>query len=468
MSSKTLPKLHQKLAFRLTLWYAGIFALCCGVTFFLFYVLITSELRGQIDQNLTRQAGVFSSLLDARGIAAVKSVAVLETQASGEKKIFFRLLSPAGEVFSSSNMSYWQDIGIGQNAIRALLSGTPRVLDTIDLAQGKPQVRILYTVVGPGILLQLGQSMENIDRFVQAFRKIVAVTMGLLILLSAGIGWFMAQRAVSGVASVTRTARQITGGDLTQRVPLTHRQDEIDQLATTFNQMLDRIELLVTSIREMSDNIAHDLKSPITRIRGIAEISLTTGTSMEDYRAMGAQIIEDCDRLLEMINTMLMISKTEAGIGGVETESVDLAPVLQDACELFRPLAEDKGIRLDCDTTRPARILGDRGLIQRMTANLLDNAIKYTPTGGRVDLWAETDPAGVRICFRDTGIGIAPEDISHIFERFFRCDQSRTQPGTGLGLSLARAIARAHGGEITVTSRPGQGSTFTVELPQKK
>jgi heavy metal sensor kinase len=466
MSLKNPIKFRHTLAFRLTLWYAGIFALSSCVAFLLFYFLITSVLRTQIDQDLSKQAGVFSSLLKTNGIGAVERVAALEAQASGEKKIFFRLLYPTGEVFSSSNMSYWKNIGIGKEAIGRLLSGTYRVFDTIAIPQRNHKVRILYEIIGPGILIQLGQSTENIAQFVQAFQKIFITTMAGLVLFAAVIGWFMARRAVSGVTSVTQTAQQITAGDLEQRVPVKPRGDEIDQLAITFNQMVDRIETLVIGIREMSDNIAHDLKSPVTRIRGIAEITLTTGTYIDDYKTMGASIIEDCDRLLGMINTMLVISKTEAGVGALEQAPVDLSAIVRDACELFRPMADDKNIRLSCGAPDRAMMTGDNRMVQRTIANLLDNAIKYTHSGGRVDVTVDHAFDGrVIVTVQDTGSGISKEDLSHIFDRFYRCDQSRSEGGSGLGLSLAKAIVEAHGGNIRVTSQPRQGSTFTITLP---
>ncbi len=464
-SKKNRIKFRYTLAFRLTLWYAGIFALSSAIAFLLFYFLITSVLRQQVDQDLTKQAGVFSSLLKTRGINAVASVASLEAQASGEKKVFFRLLHPSGEVFSSSNMSYWKDIGIGRQAIKKISMGSSGVFETMSIPERKYKVRILYTVVGPTLLLQLGQSLENISRFIEAFQRIFIITMAVLIALAAIVGWFMARRAVSGVESVTRTALQITEGELEQRVPVKPRGDEVDQLAITFNSMLDRIESLVTNIKEMSDNIAHDLKSPITRIRGIAEVTLATGKNLEEFKGMGASIIEECDRLLDMINTMLMISKTEAGIGSPTIQSINMVRTIQDACELFQPLAEDKQIHLVCNAPEDINITGDMRLIQRMMANFIDNAIKYTDPSGTVVVSMKSNlNQQVEISVMDTGIGIAPEDLPHIFDRFYRCDQSRSQAGAGLGLSLARTIAKAHGGEVSVTSRPGKGSTFTITL----
>jgi heavy metal sensor kinase len=291
--------------------------------------------------------------------------------------------------------------------------------------------------------------------------------MASLFIAAIIIGWFMARRALAGVETVTQTARHISEGSLNERVPVKKNQDEIDQLAITFNQMLDRIQKLVTGIREMSDNIAHDLKSPITRIRGLSEVSITTNASEKDYENMAASTIEECDRLLDMINTMLVISKTEAGVNKLNAEKMDICAIARDACELFQAPAEDKGLELSCNVSGSFKMIGDNRLIQRMIANLLDNAIKYTPAGGKVDVTMNTaDDQAVSLSVSDTGIGITAKDRSRIFERFYRCDPSRSEAGIGLGLSFARAIARAHGGDITVSSEVGQGITFTITLPK--
>jgi heavy metal sensor kinase len=464
MSLRKRISLRNTLAFRLTLWYAGIFTVSSCVAFLLFYTLITSFIRERTDQELLGQVNRFSTLLAAEGIEAIKNTAVIEAQAAGVKKVFFRFLSLSGQAFSSSNMSYWKDIGIHETTIEELLRGSNHVFETITIPDRKEKVRILYAMLSPSIILQVGQAMESYSRFLDAFKGIFITTMTFLIMIAAGVGWFMARRAVSGVEAVTWTAQKISGGTLEERVPVKTRGDEIDQLAITFNQMLDRIQTLLTEIKEMSDNIAHDLRSPITRIRGTAEVTLTTGKSLSEYESMAASTIEECDRLLDMINTMLMISKTESGVDKLSREEIDLQGLVREACELFEPTAEDRGVTLSCDVPDGSHLVGDTRMIQRMLSNLLDNAIKYTPPGGLVNVSVSENDAQVVVSVKDTGCGICPSDLPRIFERFYRCDQSRSQAGIGLGLSLARAIARAHGGEITATSTPNQGSTFTATL----
>ena len=464
LSNKLLNVRHS-LAFRLTLWYAGIFLVTSCVAFLFFYLLITTVIRERTDQDLLEEVRALVSIRNAQGIQAAKRQAILEAQAAGEKKIFFRFLYPTGIAFSSSNMTYWRDIGIKRSALNRLLEDDQPVFDTIKSPDRQHRIRVLYALVSPSVVLQIGQSMENYTRFIEVFRKIFIATMAILFFVAAIVGWFLARRALAGVETVTQTAQRISNGSLEERVPVNKKEDEIDKLALTFNQMLDRIQTLVNEIKEMSDNMAHDLKSPITRIRGICEVTLTTNASLNVYEKMAASTIEECDRLLEMINTMLFISRSEAGVGQLEKRDINLSQVMRDACDLFESAAEDKGLTIGCDANETFNIYGDMRLIQRMIANLLDNAIKYTPPGGFVNMSIHADSdERIMVEVNDTGIGISAEDLPHIFDRFYRCDPSRSQTGTGLGLSFARTVARAHGGDITVTSTPDQGSTFSVIL----
>ena len=267
----------------MTLWYAVIFTVTSCIAFLLFYSRITSLILERTDRELMDQVDRFSVLLVSRGMDSLADSAIIEAEAAGVKKVFFRFLSANGRVFSSSNMSYWKDIDIDGSAVQTLLHEKNPVFATVAISGRKENVRILYARLSPGIVMQVGQAMESYSRFLYAFQRVFIATMAFLIALAACVGWFMARRAVSGIEAVTRTAQKISGGILEERVPVKARGDEIDQLAVTFNRMLDRIEALVAEIKEMSDNIAHDLRSPIARIRGGAEVTLTSGKTVEEY-----------------------------------------------------------------------------------------------------------------------------------------------------------------------------------------
>jgi heavy metal sensor kinase len=418
-----------------------------------------------MDQDLMDTANTFSAVYAIKGLGGLGELAVMESRAAGEKKAFFRLLHPSGEVFASSHMSHWREIRVGKEAFRELVSGSNRVYETARAAPGSPGVRILYARIGAGVILQTGLSMDTYAHVFLAFKTVFAGTMILIVVLSAASGWFLSRRALSGVGSVIQTAERISGTRLGDRVPETGNRDELDMLARTFNTMLDRIERLVISMREMTDNIAHDLKSPIARIRGMAEIALTQDGSREDLEHMAASVIEESDRLLGMINTMLVISRTEAGEAGFRFEPVDVSVLVEKACSLFQPVAEDRGIDFACTAEPGCTAMADTTMLQRAVANVIDNALTYTDAGGRVEVSvgkAADNTLAVKVS--DTGRGIRPEHLDRIFDRFFREDPSRSDRGSGLGLSLVRAVVAEHGGTVSVSSTPGEGSLFTLTL----
>ena len=462
-------KIFNTIAFRLALWFTGIFTICSGVAFILFYFLATQTIQRQTDQELLDNASKFSAIIRRNGLVGARELAVVEAQAAGEKVIFFRLVYPTGEVFASSHMSYWQEVHVSKQVLKNLILNKNSLFETIYIPSTRQKARLLYSYVATNVILQTGIAMDFYSKFLSAFKKVFIGAMCFIIIFSAVSGWLLIRKALSGVTTITKTAQNITGSNLEARVTGTGNKDELDHLAITFNSMLDRIEELVKSIREMSDNIAHDLKSPITRIRGFAELALTHEENLEDYRAMAANTIEESDRLLDMINTMLVISRAEAGECDFEFKKINLSIMIKEACDLFALLAEDKNIKFHPTIEDQILIVADVRMLQRAFSNLLDNAIKYTPENGKVSVLAFKENQQVTIKIEDTGIGIAPEYFEKIFERFYRAEASRTSAGTGLGLSLARTIVRQHKGDISVSSRQsnhqGSGTVFVMTLP---
>ena len=466
MFLKRILDIRHTLAFRLTLWYATVFTVSSFVAFFIFYITISSVIQRQRDQELLNDLAEFSAIYGLKGTDAIRSEMEIEAESDGVHKVFFRLLDPKGEEIASSNMSPWKAVGVGRAALKGLGGPERHIFETLSLPGRPHKVRAVYGAIAPGKIMQIGQSLEDDARFLEAFREVFGISMIVIIVFSALIGLFLARHALLGVEEVTQTALDISKGAFQQRVRVRTKADEIERLAAAFNRMLDRIQELVIRMKEMTDTMAHDLKTPITRIRGLAELELNAGKPDDESLKLAADTIEECDYLLQMINTMLQISETEAGIVRLSKEQVDIAGIVQGALELFDPIAQEKGVTLISQVPDSVTIPGDIHGLQRMIVNLLENAIKYTPSGGTVTTSIRDNNGHIVIVVHDTGIGISETDLPHIFERLYRCDASRSQPGFGLGLSLSLAVAQAHGGDITATSRPGEGSMFTVSLPR--
>ena len=466
MFFERISKFKRTIAFRLTLLCTATCAVSSFAAFLIFHEVMISRTHSRIDKILRSEMKEVSSLLASRGIETIEEEIHNEAESIGTSDVFFRLLSSEGDEIASSNLDSWRGVGISRVALKGLAEGRP-IFETLKPPGWKHKVRTLYGTVGPGMVVQIGWSLRDDEHLFEDFKEVWRIALAIVLVFSSLGGWLVARRGLSGVERLTETALAISDGAMERRVPLTGRGDEIDRLSEIFNHMLERIQSLIKEMREIIDNIAHDIKSPIARIRGIAEASLTAEKSPNEYLTMAANTVEECDRLLATVNTMLEVSEAEAGVTALSLSDVDISALVEDACDLFLPLAEDKDLNLEVKTVSQCLVHGDRRKLQRVFANLLDNAIKYTTSGGNITVSAEKSDKEVIVSVRDTGLGISSEEISHIFDRFYRVDKSRSVPGAGLGLSLVRAIVRRHGGEVKVSSSPSLGSTFTVVLPQK-
>lgn len=467
MSSSTMPSWPGTLAARLTLWYTGLSTLSFLVVFLLAYYLVSAVLLEQVDDDLVEDIEEFSNNYLQLGLEGMWTGLEQEVAADGADNVFFQLFSVSGESLRRTSDSNWQDVPPLSFAVRSPDEGFDPLLQSLELQEQEYPVRTVYGVIGNGLdrlVLQIAEPLEERAEVLELVRSIFLISLPVFLLLSLSAGWYLSKRSLRGVEEVTATAIDISNGAINHRVSEGDRGAEIERLAATFNSMLDKIQVLIKGMREMTDNIAHDLKSPLARIRGIAETSLTSQDNDPDYQALAGSIIEECDRLLHLINTMLDLAETEAGLRP-EMEPLNLSSLIRDACELYQVLAQESDIQLHCRCDDDVTIDGNRQFLQRLIGNLLDNAIKYTPSGGEVSIEQEMRGDDVLIKVTDTGPGIYAAELPRIFERFYRCDQSRSKPGSGLGLSLANAIAKAHLGSISVDSSAGGGTLFTVRLP---
>jgi heavy metal sensor kinase len=450
---------------RLTWRYLLICSIFCVAVFTLVSVRLKSSAFKRIDHVLADELNEFANLYREEGMPGLTEEFSREIRATGAEELFCRLISLQGQVLLASDLSRWEGL---DEQLADLRPDTPGIirLDTIYPGKHPLNARVASVHIEGAGILQLGMTLERENSSHQRTRRILAGASLMMILLSTCAGLLIARQAMAGVRRVTDTVSGIRRDNLSHRVPPGNEGLEINELAEAFNRMLQRIEMLIREIKDVSDNVAHDLRSPITRMRGIAETTLTGPQDVDNYREMGLTILEECDRLTEIINTMLEIARSESGVLEMARAEVDFTELLNGALELFRPVAEEKNIQLTADLPEhPLMVLGDKSRLQRVIANLLDNALKYTPDGGSVLLTALRSEHAIEISIRDSGIGLEPQEARRIFERFYRCEKSRSTPGNGLGLSLAKSIVVAHGGKLDVESVPNIGSTFTIKLP---
>ncbi len=450
---------------RLTLLFAALFTVLAATVFILVYWELSSVLVSRVDGMLREDADEMTGIYRRRGLDAVRIHCKDETTDEGGENIFYRFLSPHGDLSASSDLRSWKDL---PRCVASLQPPSTNGSFATLAVPGKPcRVRAIGVLLPGGEVLQVGRLLKYEEGLVEEYARLFFRPFAVLLVSGAFLGWLITHKTMAGVRRVAVAADHISSeGDFSLRVAARGECIEIEQLARAFNGMLDRIQALVAELKEVTDNVAHDLRSPVTRMRGMAETTLTGPQLTDEYRDMAGVIVEECDRLVCLINTMLEIAETEAGTARITLADVDIAALAKDAHDLFGPVAEDKGVRLLFDTAAPAaHVRGDERRLQRVLANLLDNAIKYTSAGGTVTVAVVKVSGAVQVVVSDTGCGIAPNDLPRIFDRYYRADPSRSTAGSGLGLSLARALARAHGGDIAVASSPGTGSVFTLVMP---
>jgi signal transduction histidine kinase len=458
----------KTVTFRLTVSFMLLFIMLSLALFFLVQTRLSSTLMKQIDNELIEYSNnmvpfIVRNLRDKSDIRRriERDMGSEETRS----KRFLVFLSKDQDEVITSDLNDWRGIPF-KFADLDSLGRNDEIYKTLIVPGRDHHVRVIYEKTNDGMILETGILLDDYEDFLLAYQRVFWSVFSLLLLCGGLFGYVLSRRAMTGVERVTMAATQIGHNDLSTRVPVGNEGLEIGQLAVAFNDMLERIQNLVSEIKEVTNNIAHDLRSPITRMRGITETTLSSSANISDYEEMGGVIIEECDRLVVMINTMLEIAMTEAGAIDYEKTEIDIVKLSINACELFSPVAEDKGIEITI--TAPDEQLmtnGNESRLQRSIANILDNAIKYTDDGGNVSLTVSELDETIHIEIADTGVGISPENISHVFDRFYREDKSRSQTGNGLGLSFANSIIHAHGGNIIVSSIENEGSSFTITLP---
>jgi signal transduction histidine kinase len=458
-------KLIRTTAFRLTLVYLFLFALFAASLLGYFAWNTRRLITEQITSTVSAEVGEVTEIYNRRGLLGL--IRTVEHRALRPGANLYLLTNPAGVAIAGN-------VGSLAPGVMGMQGWTETAyrLDDNDNTDHRALVRV--TEMTNGFRLLIGRDLEERQRLFGIVARAAQWSILIVVVLGIGGGIFVARRVLQRIDAMTGTTRRIMAGDLSGRLPVGRSGDELDRLAENLNIMLERIEALMVGLKEVSDNIAHDLKTPLTRLRNRAEESLAKSSCEADYRAALERTIEESDSLIRTFNALLMIARAESGQARGNMDDFDAADVASGIHELYEPLAEDDGMSLHVKTAS-SPLHGNRELISQALANLVENAIKYgKPVVRPIDpeavaatkeilIEARREGDAVLLSVTDHGPGIPEGDRKHAVGRFVRLDSSRSQPGSGLGLSLASAVATLHGGELRLgDAHPGLVATLVI------
>jgi signal transduction histidine kinase len=463
-------KLFRTTAFRLTLVYLLLFALFAASLLGYFAWNTRRLITDQITAGVGEEVGLLTGVFDRRGLRGL--VFAIENRALRPGSNLYLVTTPAGLAVAGN-------VGSLQPGVMSTTGWTETVYRRLD-EQDKTDHRALVNVteLSNGFRLLIGRDLEERHRIFSVVASAAQWSLLIVVVLGLGGGVFVARRVLHRIDAMTGTTQRIMTGDLSGRLPVGRSGDELDRLAENLNAMLERIEALMNGLKEVSDNIAHDLKTPLTRLRNRAEEALAKSSNESEYRAALERTIEESDGLIRTFNALLMIARAESGQARDNMTDFDAAEVAQGIHELYEPLAEDNGLTLSVQA-QPVPLHGNRELISQALANLVENAIKYgQPKPAAQPLGADAAVAEANktiliearregdraiLAVADHGSGIPEADRKHAIERFVRLEASRTLPGSGLGLSLASAVATLHGGDLALSdAHPGLRATLSI------
>lgn len=501
MFSTKGDNIFNSLRYKLTVWFSIIFTAVFFLIFFIIHLSVRNHLYNLSDANLLKQVKRqlwlgYTPDITPDFIKDINEAFAFISSKEGSSDVFYIFLDSTYRTITSSSLEHWQGLRLdstsipflpdkpGKDQIKLFLDShsnkknsaaviplnhefrSHTILQTEKINGRDDKIRIAFQYFNNKCLFITGVSLQDNEDFMLIVRRLFLILYVLLQAVVIVLVYIFTTKTLDGVENVKNTAIKIGKKGFGHRVPYQNETNEIKGLAKAFNEMLGRIERLMKEQKDMTRNIAHDLRSPITSIRGIAETSLNSHPSVNDYEFMTGKIIDNCDRLIHLINSMLDISDIESGNFTLKTQRINIQNILVECYEIYKAISDEKNIKFRLQKIdKSIFIRGDKQLLQRAFGNLVDNALKFTNTGGTVEVEAETSSNQVKICIRDNGSGISKKAQKHIFERFYRVDKSRSVDGSGLGLSLAEAYIKYQKGRIEVESEEGKGSSFIIYLP---
>lgn len=460
MSSGSTRRLPRTLGLRVALWYAAVFAVSLAAFVVISYVLLASSLQQRDREIVVATLRAYADAYARGGLRAVAAAVEREQRTGQRERLFVRVVTFQGDAVFMTLPQEW-----GQFPVDRLAEPDEGAWMEAPADDRPATLEVASARMPDGAVLQVGKSTESRDDLLARFRQVLLLVTGIVLATGFVGGLVLARSAMQPVRRLTDAVRTIIATGRTDvRVETEESSDPLDELGVLVNAMLARITGLMQATQDSLDNVAHDLRTPIARLRGRAEEALASSDPEVRAEAL-AGCVEDADHITAMLDTLMDIAEARSGVMRLRLEPVDVPRLLQDVHDLYADVAEDKGVILDVRSPDDLRLVGDPTRLRRAVANLVDNAVKYTAAGGRVEVVAAREAAEVVIGVHDTGVGIDPGDMAHIWERLYRGDRSRSSKGLGLGLSLVRALVEAHGGTVGVESVPGQGARFTMRLP---
>jgi len=468
MSSKPERlRLFRSLSARLTVFYTALFLLGLSAVFVAVYMLIARALITREHDLMAARAAEYAAVLRQNNIEVLR-LYIERDQEPYVRSLLVRVAGERGEVLiagfappewrSEGEVTVLPDGRGGFSAHKTVSVNIPR--------EARRDVMQVEHPLPGGLRLLVTRVTKNRADFLEPLKRTMWVTGAVAAVVVSAAGAFVSWRAIRPVRQVAATAREIIAtGDLSQKVPASRRNDEVGELVEQFNTLLGRNHNLLRAMKDALDNVAHDVRTPLTRLRAGAEAALGAGDDPAAVREALADCVEETDRIRSLLDTLLDVSAAEAGVLALKRESVDVQALVEGVVELYALVAEEKEVQLLLQAGPPATVQADATRLRQVVANLVDNAVKYTPAGGSVYVGWDRRADRVVVAVRDTGPGVPPAEQDKIWRRLYRGDQSRSQRGLGLGLSVVKAIVEAHGGQVGVMNHSAGGAVFTVELP---
>jgi signal transduction histidine kinase len=455
-----MSTLRRALGLRLSIWYAAVFTISTIGLVVITYALLASSLAKRDHDIIRATLREYASRYELGGLAALSRAVELEERTGDQEHLLVRVLGVRSEATFVREPQAWHAYDVEE------ISGAS---DSFGDELGHDRRAVLEVASGQlpdGTILQVGKTNEIRLALLRRFELIVGVVSFVALAIGVSGGLVLTRSTVQPIYELIEVVQNIiTTGRTDTRVPARAAQgDAVLELSSLFNAMLDRINALLGAMGESLDNVAHDLRTPIARLRALAGRALESGNADQQREAL-ADCLEEADRILSMVNTLMDISEAETGVLRLPREPVALRQLLGEVVELYEDVAEARHVAVTLEPGTDVTVDGAPDRLRRVFANLLDNAIKYTPDGGAVRIAIARDSASAVVSVTDTGAGIPPEHLPRIWDRLYRADPSRSERGLGLGLSLVKAYVTAHGGTVDAVSTPGHGSTFTVRLP---